>query len=78
MEPIEDEDPEEGFSKGGEELIGEENPEEDPEEDPKEDPKEDPAEEGVELTHEVHFKEEPEDPRAERGALETKGDEHKD
>jgi len=78
MEPIEEEDPKEGFSEGGEQIIGEEDPDEDPKEDPEEDAAEDPMEDGVKLTYEVYFEEEPEDPRAQSGVLEAKGEEHKD
>ena len=70
MKPTEEEDPEEGFTRVREELIGEENPEEDPEQDP--------AEDGSELINEVYFEEDPEDSRAESGVPETKGGEHKD
>jgi len=82
MEPMEEENPEEGFGEGGEEIIGEEDPKEDakedPEEDLEEDPKEDPEDDGAELNHEVYFKEEFEDPRAESGVPEILGGEHKD
>jgi len=79
---MEEGDPEEGFSEGGEKIIGEEdpkegpeedpeeNPEEDPEDDPDDDPEEYPTEEGLELTHEVYFEEEP---RAESRVLKKKG-----
>ena len=82
IEPMEQEDPEEGFNKSGEQIIGEEDPEEDPEEDHEEDHEEDleedPTKEGAEPTHEVYFEEELEDPRVESRVLETKEDEHKD
>ena len=44
---MEEEDPKEGFSEGGDEIIGEE--------DPEEDHKEDPEEDGAELTHEDYL-----------------------
>ena len=65
---------EEGFSEGGEEIIGEEDPEGDHEEDPEEDP----AEDGAELTPKVYFEEEPEDLRDESGVPRIKGGEDKD
>ena len=72
---------EEGFSKGREEIIGEEDPEEDSEGDPKEDPDEGPeedlAEDRAELIHEGYIREEPEDPRAESTVPAIKGSEHK-
>jgi len=85
VEAMEEEVPEEGFSEGGEEIIGEEDPEEDLKGDPKgdleedpeeyaeEDPEEDLAEDRVEHIHEGYIGAELEDPRAESGVPDIKG-----